>query len=402
MKMSRNRKRKKPIVVPGRFFTWRLSQRTEVWQADGRSNRPNAGRHSLGTTDHEEALRLVHDLDVHVAVDLGIADSRLLTSSTGEMLALSDGLTHFEKHIQRPEVSGGPKVSTQKRYLRILRAFRKFAAEHKIRFWQQVDANILNDYATYRAQWWKKSTVVTELSLLKQVRNHLVEHRHLDAEYAFAYRIRRPKQSTRYCPTPEEVQAILKALNSDKKATWLYNIVLALAHTGLRLGELAQITSDDIDQRHEFLTVRDEWLESGDKSTKTALDRKIPLQPAVREILPKLAAENEGLLFRGPRGGKVISETFGNGLRKFALEPLKAKFKHRRFMTITAHCFRHFFSSYCAGMGIPQQMLMDWMGHRTDSMAKRYYHSDDVASLRNIQKLAPLTEPKKSGEADES
>jgi hypothetical protein len=33
-----------------RHFTWLLGRRDEVWQADGRSNRPNVGRHSRGST----------------------------------------------------------------------------------------------------------------------------------------------------------------------------------------------------------------------------------------------------------------------------------------------------------------------------------------------------------------
>jgi len=55
-------------------------------------------------------------------------------------------------------------------------------------------------------------------------------------------------------------------------------------------------------------------------------------------------------------------------------------------------------------MGIAQQTVMDWMAHRTDSMAQRYFHSDDAASLRNIQKLDPLTsvpEDKTSGHDEE-
>ena len=46
--------------VIGRHFTWLLSRRRGVWYADGRSGNPtNAGRHSLGTRDEQEARRLL-------------------------------------------------------------------------------------------------------------------------------------------------------------------------------------------------------------------------------------------------------------------------------------------------------------------------------------------------------
>jgi hypothetical protein len=69
--MPRNRTKEKVLC---RYFGWLLGLRDRVWQADGRSNSPNLGRHSLGTSDYKEARRLLAELDLTMAVMHGLAD----------------------------------------------------------------------------------------------------------------------------------------------------------------------------------------------------------------------------------------------------------------------------------------------------------------------------------------
>ena len=55
-----------PVVCE--FFTWRLFQRDGVFYADGRTERANLGKHSLGTRDPKEALDNLRRLDRQLAV----------------------------------------------------------------------------------------------------------------------------------------------------------------------------------------------------------------------------------------------------------------------------------------------------------------------------------------------
>ena len=139
-----------------------------------------------------------------------------------------------------------------------------------------------------------------------------------------------------------------------------------------------------------FLHVRHE-SGNGAKRTKSKYSRKVPIHTAVANVLDDLMRDNkDNLLLHGPRGGKLRSETFASHLRKLALQPLKERFPHSRFQSITAHSLRHFFNSICAANNIAQQAVMEWMGHRTDYMSKRYFHRNDDASLRNIEKIEPI------------
>jgi len=315
-----------------------------------------------------------------MAVNLGLADPRLLDSQPDNMLPIERGLENFSRHLGRPSVAGGPKESTKKRYRRIIRAFREFAGGNRLHYWEQINADIFNRFARQRGTAYTHSSVVTEIVLLKAIHRYLIEERHLDSKYAFAYRVRRPTQSTKYCPTADETRAILAHLTRKPGLKWLLNAAAILSHTGMRFGEMAQLTWDDVDLKVGFVHVRDEFGK-GDKTTKTGYSRVLPIHPAVREVIEGLSRHSDNRLFHGPRGGRLRSETFGNHLRKFALRPLAAQFPHPRFQKITAHSFRHFFASCCAAAGIAQQTTMDWMGHRTNAMAKYYFHRDDQAEF---------------------
>jgi hypothetical protein len=60
--------KKQQVIAP--YFVWLLGQRNGIFFADGRGNKPNLGRHSLGTRDEVEARRQILRLDLVKAVEL--------------------------------------------------------------------------------------------------------------------------------------------------------------------------------------------------------------------------------------------------------------------------------------------------------------------------------------------
>ena len=86
-----------------------INPKKGVWQADGRSNKPNAGRHSLGTRDLYEAQKLVHLLDEKMAVKLGLIRFVRRESEFGFNLPIDVGIEEYKEHIARPKIAGGPR-----------------------------------------------------------------------------------------------------------------------------------------------------------------------------------------------------------------------------------------------------------------------------------------------------
>ena len=51
------------------------------------------------------------------------------------------------------------------------------------------------------------------------------------------------------------------------------------------------------------------------------------------------------------------------------------------------HSFRHYFCSVCANTGVPEQVVMRWLGHQDSAMVRHYYHLHDDEAQRQMQRL---------------
>ena len=132
-------KRKNERVI-GQFFKWLLYQREGVYQADGRSNKPSPGRHSLETKNHQEALDAVKLLDLVKAVELGLADRQILNQHEGELLPLEVGVQLYLAHVKRPRVTRGTRPATPKRYRAVFGKFLPHVQAEGFRYWNQITA----------------------------------------------------------------------------------------------------------------------------------------------------------------------------------------------------------------------------------------------------------------------
>ena len=387
-------KKTEPITIACRYFTWRLRRRKNgIWQADARGNNKLEGRrHSLGTRNLEEAKKLIHLLDEQVAAERGIISYQHLLNRGEFNLTVEAGFTAYQKHIERPRAAGGPKVSSRKRYERIMRAFRKFLDDNHIQYCEQITRQVLTDYATYRSSSCKGSSVKLELFQVRTFLNHLREEKLMSSETHFRFQTKKLKKTKRrYCPLRSEAREILRVLKGTPELLWVYRVVMVLVHTGLRFGEVAQLTSSDVDLDLGVIWVLDqEEDDSSDKETKTGESRFVPIPVELRPLLEELVTSGNRKLFSGPRGGKLRSETFNKKLRLKILVRLGDKFPHGKFQTITAHCFRHFYKTHCTFSEISQTEIEAWLGHNSGSMSQHYFHDDVEQACESIKKFKPL------------
>ena len=384
--MTRNSK----YEVQCRYYRWLIYLRDGVFQADGRSNTIDAGRHSLRTRQLEVAKKRIHKLDDKMAEKLGLIRFARRENDVNFKLTVKDGIEIYLNYIERPKIAGGIAESTRKRYKRSINSFSSYVAHDPIQFWEQFDAAYMTNFVKELGKRYKPSSIVTIATTIRTLHRHLISYKHLDDRCAFPFAIGRPKESTKYCPEDQELRAILACL---KGTDWIYDATATLSHSGLRFGELSQLTRFDIDLKKSLIHVRDETFDSrGTRTTKSGYSRAVPMHPVVSEIVKRRLQRDPELLFAGPRGGKLRSDTYGRNLRKLALEPLEEKFPAPRFQTITAHSLRHFFASICAANKVSEQTTMDWMGHRTSNMAKYYYRSNHKAAVQMIQQFEDFTE----------
>ncbi|MGE3296734.1 MAG: tyrosine-type recombinase/integrase [Porticoccaceae bacterium] len=137
-------------------------------------------------------------------------------------------------------------------------------------------------------------------------------------------------------------------------------LILTAMNTGLRRGELFNLTWADVDMTRALLTVRA-------ASAKTARVRRIPLN---REVLDTLTAWQAttgatiGHVFASPYGGRL-----DNIKKAWAGIVTDAQVEGFRF-----HDLRHHFASRLAMAGADLYVVKELLGHSTIAMTERYAH----------------------------
>lgn len=51
------------------------------------------------------------------------------------------------------------------------------------------------------------------------------------------------------------------------------------------------------------------------------------------------------------------------------------------------HSFQHYLCSTCANSGVPELVVMRWLGHTGSRMVKRYDHLHDCAAQEHQQRV---------------
>ncbi|MEW4529428.1 site-specific integrase [Maioricimonas sp. JC845] len=378
------------------YYRWLLGRRGRVYYADGRGNRPDLGRCSLGTANRKDALDALRELDLRMAIRNGKAPKAMLQNNGVQQLDLDEGRRLYETYVGRPAVSGGPRATTQKRYRAVLDKFLSFARNGGVHSWNGVTRDLLDAYAGWLdGESYAYATEYLELNTIKQVLKFLVESGNLPAACAFRYPLRKPDGTDTYCWRREEVEAIIAHCNAIE-LQWLQQIVIALATTGLRIGELATLRWSDIDFEHKKITLTDESTlrnkpAQSRRRTKTGHSRSLPIHERLMNVLTAMERSSDGLVFHGPLGGRVKADTLRRILVRDVLTPLEGRFPSSRdevgFKDGRLHSFRHYFCSTCANSGTPERVLMQWLGHRSSRMVRRYYHLHDDESRRQMDQI---------------
>ena len=384
--------------IVGRYFTWLLGRRNGVYYADGRSNVPALGRHSLGTRDETEALAALARLDLVRAVDVGRADRAALDAAPPEALVLEQGRALYEAHVARPRVTGGARPSTAKRYRAVLDKFTAFCRERGVTRWDQITRAVLEGYAAWLdAEGYAYASEYLELTTLKQALKWFVEVGRLPASCLFRLPLTKPQGTDTYCWTPEEVRAIVAHCAADPELAWLGQVLTALACTGLRISELAGLRWSDIDLARNTITLTDEGKRGRyrerrkARETKTGRSRAFPIHPDLRRVLEVLPRHPDGLVFHGARGGILKPDRVRRAEIRDVLDVLADRFPTPAgeigFRDGRLHSFRHYFCSCCANSGVPEQVVMQWLGHRQSAMVRHYYHLHDAEAQRQMRRL---------------
>lgn len=178
----------------------------------------------------------------------------------------------------------------------------------------------------------------------------------------------------------EEVQIPTKAevleLIEKAKGTDLYYPIQIAAFCGLRSGEIAALTQEDIKDGYISVNKSKSRVKGQDfiKSTKTGNKRRVPCPPELFKNLKASGWSGEDI-----RSAK-ISSTFRD---KFSKKIFPYKF----------HSLRHFYASSLHSLGVPDKYIIEWGGWTDTKMLMRIYaHTQAEASEEYAKRAAKFFE----------
>ncbi len=389
-------KRRTPDVVQCQHFRWRLFRRKDVWQADGRGRERDVGRHSLNTKDRAEALENLPKLDLTIAVQLGLAEPKTLPCSS-HPLSLQAGRALYEDHLNRPDVIGGPSAKTRARYRAVLDKFRNSLDKSGINRWNAVNEAHVSAYLRgLQRQGYADATLYLEAVTILQVLKFLVGQEHIRRECLFHLKLKKPDGTSSYCYRGEEVAAMISVCQEDPSLGWMADVIQALYQTGMRIGELATLRHSDLDFERNLIRLTNDrgrraLTRSDRRVTKNRRDRCFPMTVDLRAVLQRQARTQDGFVFHGPRGGRLKPDTVRNIFVAKVIAPLVDRFPSSDgeigFADGRLHSFRHAFCSRCANDGVPERVVMSWLGHSSSKVTNIYYHLSDREGQRQIKKV---------------
>ena len=385
----------KHIPIACQFFTWRLFHRNGVFYADGRSGKHHLGKHSLGTRDREQALERLKLLDHQKAVELGLADARTLHQI--DAISITDGWKLFLEFCERNPVMGGVSPGTVKRYRAVRDKHIKFCGRHGVTTWSEFDKPWLERYGNWLGRKYADRTIYLELTTIKTVNLWLIDNKKLPADAKLQYNLQKPQGTDTYCYSRREVAAMMKHCMDASRLIWMAHVILALAHTGMRISELAGLRWSDVDLSSYTIRVMDERSSKRRKragtarTTKGRRSRTIPIHPRLRQLLQTLEHKPDGYVFHAPRGGRIhprnvldifIREVIEPLTEKFPTPPGEIGFEHGRL-----HSFRHFFCSQSFLGGASEGEIREWLGHAESKMVEHYRHLSNEDAQRKMEQI---------------
>lgn len=390
----------KSQIIQYEHFRWRLSQRTNgVWYADGRSgNTLDVGRHSLSTKSKDEAHALTKQLDQSMALKFGLIEAVDEDVDEIEFTTIKDGSKMYLDWVGRPGVVKGASKATQARYRAVLDKFQEFAAMTGVKYWQQITKRVLVGYAGWLEDHdfdYKYSTQYFELTVLKQALKVFREDLEIRGIQKFKLELPKPEGTTTYCYSSVEVSAMVSYCLDDPGLVWLGQVISALAHTGLRISELAGLRWADIKGRWIELPDRSRQGSKKERATartnKGRKTRRFPIHEGLAEVLGNIKRHKDGRIFHGPNGGVLKPDTVRNVLIREVLPPLKKRFPkdgdEKGFEHGRIHSLKHYFVSRCANDQVPVQLLKNWLWCKDSKMIDRYYHPDDDVAMRHMNSI---------------
>lgn len=182
---------------------------------------------------------------------------------------------------------------------------------------------------------------------------------------------------------PETVRAILAVAGTPRERC----LVVLLATTGIRAGELAAIQVEDLDLPNKQLLVRG----------KGQKERQVPLIPEAVTAVRKYQGDRQS--------GHLLLTEAGYPSRHNLPGVILGRLVKRACLQgrgITPHSFRHGFATHLVRAGVDVRTIAELLGHADVKTTMLYLHSDTRTKEAAVASLSSVLTPRPGATAASS
>jgi len=295
----------------------------------------------------------------------GFKDQRILKS-----IPFDEVLLRYMK-----EVSVKKKPNTHAREKTVARELLNFFIGYTV---GDITPALLAKYRDHRLRYVTPATLQKERALLSHLFNI--------AQREWGLPVKNPVKEIEW-PSPgkgrirfltrEEVRSLLNACRKSRNKR-LYPYVLTLLYTGMRPGEAAGLTMNQLDLEGRIIDLED---------TKNNERRRIP-------IIEPLAYELEKMLSKRLNPGHYVflpenpTKTASQRPELYFRNAFKNACKRAKIEDFHMHDCRHTAASHLIMTGVDVRTVAEILGHKTLAMVMRYTHLLDEHKRKALDNLS--------------
>ena len=398
----------------GAFVVRDARERSPFWYAVYRDATGRRLKKSTGLTSKSKALEIARTLEkaAREAQRQRLTEARtrellgeVLQTVSGDDLQIFTVEQWFEHFVAQKQKSRADKTAA--RHGQMMREFLEFL-DSRARI--NIAAITSKDVAAFRdhrrSRGLAPSTVNLDVTILSAAFNAAWKQGHISVNPCAAIEPLKEKTQRKSTFTPEQVTALLKAVEEmqfagahgatlDKKSNealrrdW-QGLILTAFYTGARLGDCANLRWRNVDLVSEIKTLR---FEQG----KTQREIVSVIHEALEDFLLSLSAPKSDEAFLFPslaqRNISPLSKMFNKIMEAARIEQRVIRARNedgsgRSVNALSFHSLRHSFSSLLANAGIAEETRMALTGHTTRQMQQHYTHRE-LQILRDAVAVLP-------------
>ena len=268
-----------------------------------------------------------------------------------------------DKFMEYAKINFSPSYVEQFYY-----AFRELGIEVKDKLLSQISYNDVEHMVNRRRAEGKITSTNSFVACLKSAFNKAIDWELLETNPAKKIKPKKVPKNHPIFITEDEFHSLI-SLETNQLAKTAF---ITAFYLGVRISELLNIRWEDVDFVNNKICIRN----SEYHTTKSKLQRDIPIHPRVKQVIEELPQKNE-FVFQGYYNRRRLSGKFKELVKK--CETINQQFHF--------HSLRHSFASNLVRKGISLYIVQKLMGHHSPSVTQIYSHLRDDSLQEAVYSL---------------